>query len=85
MENTFKTPEPAHFIKEGVQVSDAEQAMYTWIGLKLAHRQREAQKTWDEIDAENYRKLVRMNNIVTRTFGAAVIIAIIGLIIKNIA
>lgn len=85
MENTFKTgyePTP-RFIEEDVMITPQERAIYNYVALKLAYHQSKAQSVVDQIRFKKERKLIRFNNIVTRSFTAAVLIAIVAILIKS--
>jgi len=79
--NEFKA-EP-RFIKEPLRISEAELAAYRYTGLKLAYQQRQVQDVVDKIQWQKERKLIRLNNIVTRSFAVAVVLAVIGLVITH--
>lgn len=84
MENTFKNnQEPKKQQQSEVLISDKELAMYNYIGLKLAYQQRQGDTMLQQIKDAQMQSLIKMNNRVTRPFCFAVILAIVGLIIKN--
>lgn len=42
--NEFKSQEKSRLIKEPIHISDAEMALYRWIGLKIAYEQSQVDK-----------------------------------------
>lgn len=85
-QNTFKEgvePLP-RIIEEDVVITDREMAIYRYVALKLAYKKAQAQSVVDNIRSMKERKLIRLNNVVTRSFSAAVLIAIASIVIHNI-
>jgi hypothetical protein len=84
MENTFKQGVEPQKQKAEVLISDKELAMYKYIGLKIAYQQSQAESVLQGIIDADMSKVIRLNNVVTRSFAALMIIAIVGLLIKNV-
>lgn len=84
-QNTFKNGiEPLPIaLKEDVQISAKEMAAYRYTALKIAYKSDQAQAIINQMRAKKERKLLLINNVITRSFAAAVVIATVCLIVKH--